>query len=127
METGTQPAMNVDVELQMAMKIEINQCIQNCLDSHRSCLETISYCLQVGGEHKNAAFINLLTDCAAICAINANFIIRNSTYQSQTCGICAAICVACAEACQKLGPDDPIMQQCAAICGRGGESCWKMS
>lgn len=127
MDTATQQAVSMDTKTQQEMRIEINQCIQNCLDSHRSCLETVAYCLQVGGEHTNSAFINLLMDCATICAANANFMIRNSTFHSQTCGICAAICNACAAACQKLGPDDPVLQQCESICGRSGESCWTMS
>ena len=93
MNTGTQPEMNST----------INQCIQHCWDSHRSCLETASYCLQMGGAFANPAFINLLMDCATICATNANFMIRNSTYHLQVCGFCAIVCTACADACSTAG------------------------
>lgn len=117
MHTGTQHTMSQDM----------NECIQNCLDCHRSCLETAAHCLQMGGKHADAAHINLLTDCATICATSANFMIRSSTFHPQTCGVCAAVCAACADACEQMGADDETMKQCAEICRRCAESCRQMS
>lgn len=52
---------------------EMQQCIQNCLDCHSICLNTITYCLQQGGMHSEPAHIRLLTDCAQICSSECRF------------------------------------------------------
>lgn len=46
---------------------EMQDCIQNCLECHSICANTVSYCLQKGGRHAEAAHIRLMLDCAEIC------------------------------------------------------------
>ncbi len=36
---------------------DYNQCIQDCIDSSRTSLETIAYCLQQGGKHSEHSHI----------------------------------------------------------------------
>ena len=57
---------------------EMQQCIQNCVECHRVCLETITHCLREGGKHAEAAHIGLMLDCAQICQTSADFMIRGS-------------------------------------------------
>lgn len=106
---------------------EMDQCIQNCADCHRICLETAMQCLQMGGKHAEVAHIRLLLDCANICATSADFMIRGSELHARTCGVCAEICARCAEDCESLGADDDLMKRCAEICRRCAESCNQMA
>lgn len=105
---------------------EMQQCIQNCLDCHSICLNTITYCLQKGGMHAEPAHIQLMQDCAEICQTSANFMLRGSDLHTRTCGVCAQVCQRCADDCAKMG-DDAQMKACADMCRRCAESCRQMS
>ncbi len=94
----------------------MQQCIQNCTDCHRVCLETITHCLQVGGEHAAQAHIRLLLDCVQICQTSADFMIRSSELHQRTCGVCAEVCDRCAADCERMAANDPMMRQCAEMC-----------
>ncbi len=104
---------------------EMEQCIQNCTDCHHICLETVSHCLEMGGEHAEVNHIRLLLDCAEICQTSANFMIRGSEFHARTCGVCAEICERCAADCERFG--DEFMNQGAQICRRCAESCRQMA
>jgi Domain of Unknown Function (DUF326) len=106
---------------------QMQQCIQNCLDCHRICSETITYCLQLGGAHAEVKHISLLLDCADICQTSANFMIRGSEMHRRICGVCSDICDRCAADCERMGIDDVQLKTCAEICRRCAESCRQMA
>ena len=101
-------------------------CIDECHNCHDSCAETVTHCLQMGGEHAEASHIRLLLDCAEICQTSANFMLRMSDFHAQTCGVCADVCEQCAQDCERFG-DDEIMQQCSKACRSCAESCREMA
>ena len=101
-------------------------CIDECHTCHDSCLESVTHCLQMGGEHAEPNHIRLLLDCAEICQTSADFMLRMSNFHTQTCGVCADICERCAEDRERFG-DDQMMQQCAHACHSCTESCRKMA
>ena len=105
---------------------EMKQCIQNCLDCHSICLNTVTYCLQQGGMHSELPHIRLMLDCAEICQTSANFMLRGSEMHIRTCAICAEICAKCAEDCDRMG-DDEQMKACAQMCRTCAENCRQMS
>jgi hypothetical protein len=105
---------------------EMKQCIQNCLDCHSICLNTVTYCLQQGGMHSELPHIRLMLDCAEICQTCANFMLRSSEMHIRTCAICAEICLKCAEDCDCMG-DDEQMKACAQMCRTCAETCRQMS
>jgi hypothetical protein len=105
---------------------EMQQCIQNCLDCHSICLQTIQHCLAMGGKHAEPSHIRLLMDCAEICQTSANFMLRGSNLHGRTCGVCAEVCARCAEDCARMG-EDSLMQQCAEACRRCADSCQRMA
>lgn len=107
--------------------MEMQQCIQNCEDCHRICMETEQHCLQMGGKHAEPSHIRLLHDCAQICQTSADFMIRGSEFHGMTCGVCADICARCADDCERVDPGDPMMKQCADMCRRCAESCRQMA
>jgi hypothetical protein len=104
---------------------DMRGCIENCLDCHSICLETITYCLGQGGTHAEAAHIRLLLDCAEICQTSANFMLRSSDLHGRTCDVCAEVCERCAQDCEQFG-DDVTMRACADMCRRCAESCRQM-
>src|SRR5436190_238299 len=74
------------------MSAGMEQCIQNCLDCHRICLETVTWCLQQGGKHAGAQHIRTLLACAEICRTSADFMLLGTDLHKHTCGACAEVC-----------------------------------
>jgi len=105
---------------------EMQRCIDDCLSCHSVCLETVTHCLEMGGRHAEPRHIRLLLDCAEICQTSANFMLRGSDLHSRTCGVCAEVCVRCAEDCEQFR-DDPMMMACAETCRRCAGSCQEMA
>jgi len=112
---------------QTHMTADMQQCIENCSNCHRVCVETTAHCLQMGGKHAEASHIRLLLDCAQICQTSADFMLRGSDLHGRTCGVCAEVCDRCAQDCERLDPNDAQMQACAAECRRCAESCRQMA
>ena len=108
-----------------ANSAEVRECLKDSLNCYQTCTKTVLTCLAVDGEYSELKNINLLTDCAKICSSNADFIIRNSTYYPQTCGLTADICDECADMCEKF--EDEFMKECASVCRRCSESCREMA
>lgn len=106
---------------------EMQQCIEECLRCHGVCLQTVSHCLELGDRHADPAHIGVLLDCAEICQTSANFMLRSSDRHQVICGVCAQICRACAEDCERMAGDDRILQQCAEACRRCQQSCERMA
>lgn len=104
----------------------MKHCIEACTTCHQVCVETVSYCLQQGGDHAAPEHIRLLLDCGEICQTSANFMVRGSEHHALTCGVCAEICEMCAESCEALG-EDAQMQRCAEECRRCAASCREMA
>lgn len=105
---------------------KLHECIQECLNCHSACLDSVPYCLQQGGKHGEASHIRLLLDCAEICQTSANFMLRGSPFHGRTCATCAEICQQCADDCARMG-EDVQMQTCAAACRRCADSCQMMA
>jgi MinD superfamily P-loop ATPase len=89
-------------------------------------MNTVTYCLQKGGNHAEQSHIRLLLDCAEICETSANFMLRTSELHARTCGVCAEVCERCAQDCDRMG-DDAQMKACADMCRRCAESCRQMA
>jgi hypothetical protein len=104
---------------------EVRECLKDSLDCYQTCTQTVTKCLTMGGEHSELKHLNLLMDCAKICSTNADFILRNSTYYPQTCGLTADICDECADSCDRF--EDEFMKDCASVCKRCSESCREMA
>jgi hypothetical protein len=101
------------------------------------CVETVQYCLEVGGSHAAPAHVQLLQDCADICATTANFVLRASTRQGGQAGAsshgasshqdsvtsaCADICDLCAASCETFAADAQ-MKACANQCYLCATAC----
>jgi hypothetical protein len=104
----------------------MRNCIRECQSCHGICLETVTHCLEMGGQHAEPAHIRLLLDCADICQTSADFMLRSSDLHTRTCGICAEVCQRCADDCERFG-NDSVMQQCATACRNCATACREMA
>ena len=107
------------------MSEEMRRCIQDCLECANICEQTIAYCLTKGGKHASPEHIRVMRDCAESCMMAASMMARDSNFQSEHCALCADICRACEESCEKFGGDAQ-MKACADACRQCGDSCRRM-
>jgi hypothetical protein len=123
--TGTMEELERVQEAFYVMSDEVKECVQNCLVCFKTCTEVLVKCLKMGGKHAENEHVNLIVDCARICSLNADFMLRNSSYYPQTCGITADISEECAVSCERF--KDDFMKECAKVCRKCAESCREMA
>lgn len=104
------------------------QCIERCLQCYKICLDTLHYCLRQGEEHAKPDHIFMLQDCAEICLMTADFLIRKSPNHAPLCEVCEYICNECAEDCERdEWHDDTQMIICAQTARDCANICKEMS
>lgn len=108
------------------MDQQMQDAIQNALNCHAVCVQTLQHCVSKGGMHAQPEHIKVLEDCAQICVTSADFMLRQSQLHARVCGVCADACDACARSCGEMN-DDAQMQACIDACIRCGESCRRMA
>lgn len=104
----------------------MEECIQNCMDCYRICLETFTYGIQKGGRYVEPNHLQVLTDCIETCRTSAHMMIKGSELHPQMCGVCAEACRRCAESCEAMA-DDEQMKKCAEMCRKCEQSCRQMA
>jgi hypothetical protein len=95
------------IEMLVACAATCNNCLHECLNEKD--IRHLTTC------------IDLDIDCAAICNLTASFISRDSGFAKTILPLCAEICTACAEECEKH--DMEHCRRCAAICRQCAEQC----
>jgi hypothetical protein len=105
----------------------MDKCIQLCHDCHALCTRTLKHCLELGGRHAGAEHIRLLVDCAQLCQMNIDYMLRGSLLHERVCGLCGEACKLCADNCAQLAGDDQMLKQCADMCRRCADSCERMA
>ncbi len=110
----------------MNMSVDMEQCIQDCTDCHAMCISTTTHCLQLGGRYADHALIRLMLDCAEVCRVSADFMLRGSQFHDRTCALCAEVCERCAQGCDKFA-DDEHMRACAEACRHCANRCRSMA
>jgi hypothetical protein len=108
------------------MDSTMQQAIENATACANSCLASINYCSHIGGRHAESSHLGLLIDCARICSMSADYMLRESSFHGQICGICADVCDDCAKSCDQFKDDDP-MRDCAAKCRSCAGTCRQMA
>lgn len=108
------------------MAMSLADCVEDCVASHRMCLETAAYAAKQGGALATAPLIAMLTDCAELCQTTANSMLRESALHRIICRACAEACERCAQECLGHGKDEQ-MARCSATCRQCGASCRMMA
>jgi hypothetical protein len=107
------------------MTTEMQTCMQACMNCHKICLETMTYCMTKGGKYMETTLMGMLRDCAEMCMMCMNMVMSGSEFTTRTCMLCAEICEKCAQMCEMIS-DDPKMMECATICRDCAECCKTM-
>ena len=106
------------------MNPDMQQCIDECLNCHRVCLQmAMNHCLEQGGKHVEPRHFRTMLACAEICQTSANFMLMGSELHKITCGACAQVCNECAVNSEGLDG----MEECVQACRRCAESCRRMA
>ena len=100
----------------------IRSAAQHAQQCQAICIDTIQYCLQMGGAHADPAHIKILQDCADICESAAKFMLRASSQHRQVTSACVDICELCAQSCDNF-PNDAQMKACADACRACAAAC----
>jgi hypothetical protein len=104
----------------------MQECIEECLNCHAVCTMTAQHALVKGGEYADVNVVGVLLDCAELCQVSANFMLRGSPFHAVTCAACAELCRACEEVCRTV-PGDEQMEHCADVCAACADSCEQMA
>lgn len=108
------------------MSPSMKRFLDNCLDCHRICTETVAHVLHGCGHHTESTHLVALLDCAQMCGLSADFMSRRSPHHSHVCRECAEICNACATLCEAHPDADGQMKRCADACRRCAKTCAEM-
>jgi hypothetical protein len=106
---------------------DMSKCIQLCRDCNTMCTQTIAHCLKLGGRHAAPDHIRLLADCAQLCAVSADYMVRESPFHNQVCRLCSELCKQCAKDCEHVAGDDQMIKQCIEMCRKCAGSCERMA
>ena len=106
---------------------EMTKCIQLCRDCNAMCIRTMAHCLKLGGRHAASDHIRLLVDCAQMCAITADYMLRESPFHDRVCRLCSDLCKLCAKDCEQVAGDDQMVKQCIEMCRKCADSCERMA
>lgn len=103
------------------MDSKMKSAMESASKCHKKCLETISHCLEMGGEHTEKSHMTTLMDCAEICMVAEHSMMRESPTHMSISVACAVVCDACAESCERI--EDKEMEECAKACQKCAEDC----
>jgi hypothetical protein len=101
-------------------------CIKACQDCAAECEHCVTACLSEDDIKMMARCIELDRDCADICSLAAKLMARGSEFAQKFCALCAEVCQACGDECNKHAQMDHC-KRCADACYRCAEECRKMA
>jgi hypothetical protein len=106
----------------------VQRAIDDCKECHAICVQTIQYSVQQGGPYVAPDYLRLLEDCAQLCQLSEDFMLRDSPISATICTVCAEVCDQCTVACDQVGRGtDAQLRACADQCRRCAQSCRQMA
>jgi hypothetical protein len=108
------------------LSVNMQECVDKLLECYKACSMCLQHCLAQGGKHVAHEHISLLLECSDICRTSAAFLMSESNFAHELCGICARVCDACADSCHFVDQMDLDMQSCVEACRNSAESCRNM-
>jgi hypothetical protein len=108
--------------MQHDMTAPMRACADACDACRRQCSMLIAHGLESGGELASAPHIQVVMDCAMLCAATADFLVRGSVRHRALCRLCADVCRACEASCRGM-PTGSTVARCAELCHACAEAC----
>jgi hypothetical protein len=115
------PPLSLTISTAPEIRTE-SECIELCRESQTACLELVSYCVRMQGYYAELGHVRLLEDCAKICEVTVDFLLRGSEVRGALLATCADICQRCARDCARFDYDQRLLA-CASVCRRCAEGC----
>ncbi len=107
------------------MIAEYQTCTVICSKCAVTCEQCANACLNEPGILEMVPCIRLNMECAAICRAAVQIMNLESNHANAVCQLCADICTACAEECEKH--DHGHCRECAMICRQCAAECVSMT
>ena len=101
---------------------EVLGCIWLCIDTQRTCLNTVRYCLDKGGRYSLAMRIHALLDAANMCETCADDCRFGSVFCVVSWTRCADVLEGCCRVFEPLR-GDPKLDACLKACRECAEYC----
>lgn len=98
------------------------EAIRNTQDCEAICVQTVQYCLEVGGAHADPVHLRLMQDCADICDTTMKIVQRGAPHHDMTAAACAQLCDLCAASCERF-IGDAQLKACANQCRLCAAAC----
>jgi hypothetical protein len=95
--------------------------IDACTDTHQVCVETLAASAQMEGGHGKLLHLRILQDCAEVCDLNRDMMLRSSDLAHAACRLTAEVCDRCASSCDQYEGEQ--MARCAEACRRCAAAC----
>lgn len=83
------------------LNAKFRDCIEACKRCADACNTCSVACLQEENVAEMSRCVRLDLDCAAICRLAVSVMVRDSEFSKAICQLCADLCEACAEECNK--------------------------
>jgi hypothetical protein len=100
-------------------------CVEYCQQCAAVCEQCLAACLKEENPLMMMGCIRLDMECISVCRTAAQLIILESNHANAVCQLCADVCSACAEECEKHNIDHCI--KCAAMCRDCAAECMSMA
>lgn len=107
------------------MESTYHSCIELCIQCANACDHCAASCLREEDVNMLSACIQSDLECSTMCKTAAQLMHLQSTHANAACQLCADICIACAEECEKHEHEHCL--RCAAICRQCAEVCMSMA
>ena len=107
------------------MNSSYQTCIEICNRCAEVCEQCLAACLKEEDTNMMAECIRLDLDCVSVCRTAATLMLLESNHANAMCQLCADVCTACAEECEKHDMDH--CQKCAAMCRDCAAECMSMT
>ncbi len=115
------------IGLMLDIPTDMAACIENCMECHNICERTSIQCLDKANDVGRRTLQTALRDCAELCSVCIDFMIRESPIHAHTCRACAEACQKCEEACRFFSDNDSLMLRCADVCAQCFATCRQMA
>jgi len=108
----------------------MNSAYQSCIDACIQCAEACDHCVSSCLQEKDVAMmtpcIQLDMECSSFCKTTVQLMHLQSNHANAACQLCADICNACAEECEKHSHMEHC-KKCAEVCRHCAEECNEMA
>jgi len=107
------------------MQPAYQSCIETCMQCAAACDHCAASCLKEEDVAMLSMCIQLDIECSTICKAAVQLMQLQSNHANAICQLCADLCTACAEECEKH--DHEHCRQCAAMCRECADECMSMA